>query len=796
MKIWKKVLPVAMSACMMALAGCGGGEPYEPYDYTVKHASIDNVLRFYSSDDRLDSFLNEYFERHMRYNDRRIHDFPVGGAQPVWKEWESMIGSFWNADSANLTSHYATNEWVERWLTFDYMSAQDRQGYVQTSAGSTSTDWGQGWAFPDYHHNVISPLGYEFSSGLQGWTAGAGTKVSAFAQPHPDGGMLAEDEGTEHYLLAEADSGSDCIEILSPELRADAFLSPFLFFSWSLTQEEDAQKAEDLYVYFETDAADGKGWTDDRCMRVSAYATRFTPFAEAEGFQATFLPMYLNEAWGRTYGGAKITRLRIVLKAKQGETFRGGLLWNFIRGDFDDRLPDNCGNYILAAKNYLSYSQDRELLEEVLPNARRAMQFYLTILDGAEADVVSTQELVGHFNTGDAATGVGIGDGFWDAISFPKVNFYTNITYYNALGAMAYLEEMARAMDIPSESVSILGKDMETPVAYEETAESLRAKQDACRARMQTLFWDADKGRFFAGYYDEPDGVGTTDRRMDYGFLMFNLQAVTDGIASAEQAKQILSWLTGTRTIEGDDSTGEDLYRFRFAPRFSTKHNPTDSVWAVGQTGRWEVGVRNGGAVMQTSYYDLLARRMTLGTDDAFSRLKAIEDFYFDVRAAGGEGEAFYRVYFQQLGIGMQGNYDANGDGVADGDSEGPVGIDCEFLEAALLFVSVPDAFFGLSPQSDGSLAIEPNMPSALDYWRMENLAFSGMTYDCSIGKYFVQISNLAGSVSGELEIRLRRPDFRYRVTCNGSPVDSVEENGRIVVRVPFGNVKVEVSKA
>lgn len=88
MKLWKKVLPVALAAVLLT-AGCGGGgESYEPYDYEVKHTSTDNVLRFFSSDDRLDAFLNEYFERHMRYNDRRIHAFPVGGAQPVWKEWD------------------------------------------------------------------------------------------------------------------------------------------------------------------------------------------------------------------------------------------------------------------------------------------------------------------------------------------------------------------------------------------------------------------------------------------------------------------------------------------------------------------------------------------------------------------------------------------------------------------------------------------------------------------------------------------------------------------------------------
>ena len=110
MKLFSKILPVALcGALLLAAVGCGGGEKYQPYDYEVKHASGDNVLRFYSSDNGLDAFLNDYFERHMRYNERRIHAFPVGAGQPVWKEWESMIGSFWDASPANLTEHYATN---------------------------------------------------------------------------------------------------------------------------------------------------------------------------------------------------------------------------------------------------------------------------------------------------------------------------------------------------------------------------------------------------------------------------------------------------------------------------------------------------------------------------------------------------------------------------------------------------------------------------------------------------------------------------------------------------------------
>ena len=90
MKRFAKAVSAAVcTALLFGAAACSpgeSGEVYEPYDYTAKHLSIDNVLRFYSSDNRLDAFMNEYFERHMRYDeDMRIHTFPVGGGQPVWK---------------------------------------------------------------------------------------------------------------------------------------------------------------------------------------------------------------------------------------------------------------------------------------------------------------------------------------------------------------------------------------------------------------------------------------------------------------------------------------------------------------------------------------------------------------------------------------------------------------------------------------------------------------------------------------------------------------------------------------
>lgn len=790
----KRILPVVLSAALM-FGACAPSEPL--YEYEAAHVSYDNLLHFYSSDNTLDAFLNEFFVRHMRYNEFRIHSFPVGAGQPVWKEWEAMIGSFWDASPENLTDHYATNRWVEDWLRLDYMSVQDRQGYISTSAGVTASDWGQGWAFPNYTHNNKNSFGEEFSKGVNGWTGESGTVLSTYDAPST---VTFDGSGIEHYLRAETSSAADEIVLLSPLIRdgkgTNAFYNPFLHFSWKLELTEgDASALDDLYVYFQTER-DGENWPADQCVRYSEYASVAPSFEEAEGtWQGTFLNMFLNEKWGRNVSVPNmITRLKFVLKAKEGSTFRGKLDFNFIRGDFDDRFSDNCGQYISAAKHYLSYTQDRELLAEVLPVARGAMQFYLTCLDGASG-LIDNRYLVGHFNSGTAATGVGIGDGFWDAISFPNVNLYANLSFHQALVGMLYLEEMAEACGVEVPAVTVLGKDMKTVVRYEETAESLREKIALCEERMRSVFWDEEKGRFFAGYYDTADGEGVTDRKMDYGFLMFNLQTVTDGIASAEQAEKIMEWVSGAREIEGDDSAGADIYKYEFAPRFTTKHNATDGIWAVGQASHWEVGVRDGGAVMQTSYYDLTARSRVLGADNAFERLKGIEAFYLKVREAGGTGTEFYRAYFNQLGIGMQGNYDKDGDGVADGDNEGPIGIDCEFLEAALLLTSVPDAFFGLDPRPDGTLTVEPNFPAALDYWRMENLMFGGVLYDLSVGKYFVQLSNIKETSDKSVKVLLARPDFAFTVEYLGKTVDYTEENGRIAVTIPFADGKVEIRK-
>ena len=65
----------------------------------------------------------------------------------------------------------------------------------------------------------------------------------------------------------------------------------------------------------------------------------------------------------------------------------------------------------------------------------------------------------------------------------------------------------------------------------------------------------------------------------DYGFTFLNNEAVYYDFATPEQARSIHAWLSGQRVVEGDTSTGQDIYRWRFAPRSTTRRNLDYYFW-------------------------------------------------------------------------------------------------------------------------------------------------------------------------------------------------------------------------
>lgn len=791
-------LPLCAVMALSCFAGCGGNdhnddnknngnndpvvEPdvYREVDYTAEHASQTRFVHFASTDAGLDGFLNEYAERHMRDNVKtQVGAAAVGNTtRAAWREWDSLIGGWWDASSerGTMSQAYATNDAVNAWLELDpdakfpdSRSIIDNQGYVWGDSSRTIGSWGMGWAFPSYEQGG---KGWDFADEkeLNDWTV------------TPASGLTAE--VYRGKLQLKASNKVDQIQITTENFGVEAQYTPFLRIGFSFDSSTQFQ-LDDLYVEWQT--SDSPSWSQDKCVKFSEFSTRgFALGGEAIKQEDYAFPMYLNKNWFEDfYGGRTITALRITLKGKEG--FRGTLSYDFIASEYDDRQPLNNCNYILAAKNNLEFSRDEELLKRVLPNARKAMNFLLNTLDG-KSGLISTEYLVGHFSDGAHAYGTGIGNGYWDVDAFPTVNLYCNISYYNALVAMKYLEDMAENLNLPFEEVSTANAQMNGEDVYsEETANALGGLIETCKRRVQNEFWNEETGRFHVGYYDDE-----SNRVQDHGYTMFNEQAIASGLATKEQAESVLKWINGERTVAGDHSTGEDIYRYEIAPRFNTHDIGADFYF--GYSCNWDGNVQNGGTALHLTYYDIVAQA-AVSNQKAFSRLKNLQAWFEKVKAAGGEGKAFYREYYDKYtDITLQGNYNGK-------DHSGLVGVDCEFLEAALMFRAVPDAFFGMSTSAQSVLNFAPNMPEGLDWWRLENLVFGGYYYDVAVSKYFVEISGVDEYAAGtggeyELAVSFRVPTFRYAVYVNGNKTTSYSiENGKIVVQIPFENVKVEIKE-
>jgi hypothetical protein len=119
------------------------------------------------------------------------------------------------------------------------------------------------------------------------------------------------------------------------------------------------------------------------------------------------------------------------------------------------------------------------------------------------------------------------------------------------------------------------------------------------------------------GGYCDADG-----KWYDYGYTMWNMEAIYYGVATEEQTKSIMDWISGERIVAADQygSQGKDIYFFEFAPRVNTysAENQNDLSIFNGSYENssciyGETQVQNGGAIMYTSIYDLMSRVSTYG---------------------------------------------------------------------------------------------------------------------------------------------------------------------------------------
>ena len=341
-----------------------------------------------------------------------------------------------------------------------------------------------------------------------------------------------------------------------------------------------------------------------------------------------------------------------------------------------------------------------------------------------------------------------------------------------------------------------------------EIAEGVREELRKTTSADGTGFWDATTGRFVAGYAEKEQ------KWYDYGYVMWNLEAIYYDIATEAQAKSIMDWVSGARIVEKDQhgSQGEDIYYYEFAPRTNT-YSEADKKDTSIFTGHYnnssqvygETQVQNGGAIMYVSFFDLMARNSVYGANEAFSRLSSIKDWYMEiynyyVNSNNYEvrPDRFYWDYYEKsqwngkyvpLQNGIKGSQERGGS------SGGVLGIDGEFLESFLMLSAIPYGFFGIDTADGNTLKIAPSLPDELTYWGMENLSYNKVKYDLTMEKNAVKIDCVRGNATGlQVQISLPATSANPSVFVNGVQTSNYTvKDGKVSLLVPLASVTVEV---
>ena len=331
----------------------------------------------------------------------------------------------------------------------------------------------------------------------------------------------------------------------------------------------------------------------------------------------------------------------------------------------DSRLYDTNAPFLLACGETYRWTGDRAFLDAALPTVRKATDYLLKPLHGREG--LLTIDSPGH--SGLPASSAS--SSYFDCIPAGYRDAYVNTFLVPALLSAADLERAAG----------------NAPRAAE--LESLAA---LARRRFNETFWDTARGRYI-GWIDVQGG------RHDCGMTYVNTIAATHGLASAEQVGRMFRWMTDEPTASGKPDT---FTRWIFAPRSNTEH-------CREQRNRYlyDEWCEDGGAILWTVYYEVMARARFLCADDAWRRFVQILD-----RSAMPDhlvgGSPLYR--------GEVNNHN---------ERRGSVGVCGEFPESGLAPCAFLYAFVGARADRDG-LYIRPRIPTPLSYVGVDGLFYRG----------------------------------------------------------------------
>ena len=778
-RIVKGVIAAVLAVCsMFSFASCGENNGLVKGAnglYSVKKSGTG--LRYASSDEGFAAFLNDYYSRHIRDNtDKAIGNVQLGHGWMFQKEWESKYLSWFDSTASGVNGYdamYNMKEGLDAVYVSDFGSVSVIP-HMPYQTGTQTNGASHGWTFiyglqtGNYLANFLEDDG--------GWTVNGETEGGSF-----DG------EGFWDYTFKGGVGESLVYEVggLTESIQYAPMVEiAFKFQDLSAFGGREAN-IKDIVLSFKM--TDGE-WTSLSYYEDAIYNVPLS----GNGMMRAWFPVYLHPNWTGTLEGLKIEIL-----PNDGEKLSLKSSLNYVRLETDTRVTNANTWFITAVEEYVSFTGDYALLERNLADLRRAMMFQLYALNGVNG-LLKTDYIWGKTTTLVGKKKFGMqGNSWYDVIPTGTVNLQANICFCQSLLAMAKLEEYAAAKGIDVGETYVRNPypyaDGAQDILWTQTPETLRALFETTRLNVQKNvsdggLWNEETGRFAWAIYDADSAGGDLGEPMDYGHTEINLMAVLYDVASEAQKESIMSWLSGKRTVAGDNSTGEDIYFYEYAPRINTKNNVKDTI-SVYQLRNFGLDVQNGGASMHVTFYDLLARDKVYGANNSFARFKEIQNWYEKVQGAGGNGAAFYRQYYSEMLVEYGNVYKMTGGGQI-----GPIGLDEEFYEAALLYAAVPHTYFGLDGVEAGVLQIAPDLPDALEWFAMENLMFHDVRYDLHVTNSSAVISGVRGKTDG-LTVRLKfKASGNEKVYINyAETTDYTKENGYIVVEVPLEQCFVEI---
>lgn len=345
-------------------------------------------------------------------------------------------------------------------------------------------------------------------------------------------------------------------------------------------------------------------------------------------------------------------------------------------------------DYLLTGNNTAGFLQSVNARGQVmLEKLRKAADYMINTLNGKSG-------LMTIYDPRNDGTVYGVSSNYWDSLNcFGYNSAYENILFYRAVIAMG---------------------DIESYLGETANAEYYYALSRRIKTVFNETFWDAGKGRYITS-------INVKGDVLDFGFTPLNFMAAACGLADAEQLEAIYGWVDGKRIIEGDNSTGEDIYAFKVSARSNTYavENITEDGlhywWYNGHSfndvlpGHWGVygnQMQNGGTIFYSSHYDITGR-IALDADNAAQRFNAIM-------------EEFHKDELRRDPQTKWGGYQ--------------VSIVGEFPESGLVPLTFVSGFLGIAPEVRG-LKISPSLPSDMQYAGINSYRHGNREYAIEVNR-------------------------------------------------------------